>query len=447
MATVVLGRPAADSIAINIRPSTSLEGFIEYGKENLSSSQRTAKQSFPAQASTSVELRGLEANSRYVYRLNYQDTKNDTFKQGPEYSFHTQRSPGSTFSFQVQGDSHPERNPKQNLPAMYEQTLLAVAADRPDFYLAMGDDFSVDTLNDVSPASVEQVYLQQLPYLGLAAHSSPIFLVNGNHEQAAKYLLDGTPDNVAIWAQNSRNRHFPQPAPDDFYGGNPEPVEHIGLLRNYYAWTWGDALFVVIDPYWHSEVPVDGAFQSRGKSRESWKKTLGDTQYRWLAETLEQSQASFKFVFAHHVSGGGRGGAKLAGLYEWGGHNQKGQWEFDRYRPGWKLPIHPLMAKNGVTIFFQGHDHVFATEKLDGVVYQTLPEPADPNYALYFEEAFAGTVLPNSGRVRVTVSPDKVDVEYVATVLPSDENTARQDGAVLHRYSIPARSGKTGTMP
>jgi hypothetical protein len=76
--------------------------------------------------------------------------------------------------------------------------------------------------------------------------------VNGNHEQAARYLLDGTPDNVAVWAQNARNAYYAEPAPDGvFYTGNVEQIPFInGPLRNYYAWTWGNALFVVIDPYW-----------------------------------------------------------------------------------------------------------------------------------------------------------------------------------------------------
>jgi hypothetical protein len=440
VATIILGRPTKNSIAISIYPSGSIEGFIEYGTAENPFSDRTVVRDFQQRKPTVVELAALTTDTRYVYRLNYRTGKDEEFIQGPEYRFQTQRLPGSTFSFQLQGDSHPERNPKQNLPAMYEQTLLAVADDHPDFYLTMGDDFSVDTLKKRTPLAVENVYLKQLPYLGLVGHSSPLFLVNGNHEQAAKYLLDGTAENVAVWAQNSRNRYFPQPAPDEFYGGNPESVEHIGLLRNYYSWTWGDALFVVIDPYWHSDVAVDNRLDAKKKNSEHWKRTLGDLQYQWLRQTLEQSESKFKFVFAHHVNGTGRGGVKIAGLYEWGGRDKKGQRAFDTQRPGWGMPIHQLMAKNDVTIFFQGHDHVFATEELDGVIYQTLPEPADPNYALYFEEAFSGTILPNSGRVRVTVSPGQVDVEYVLTVLPADEDTRGRDNSIAHRYSIRAES-------
>lgn len=446
IATLILGRPGRESIAISVYPYGPIEGFIEYGTPNSPFSNRTDAREFQQRQAAVVELTGLTANTRYVYRLSYRTGQDQEFERGPVYGFHTQRAPGSTFSFQLQGDSHPERNPKQNLPAMYEQTLLSVADDQPDFYLAMGDDFSVDNLKERTPVTVENVYLKQLPYLGLVGHSSPLFLVNGNHEQAAKYLLDGTAENVAVWAQNSRNRYFPQPAPDDFYGGNSEPVEHIGLLRNYFSWTWGDALFVVIDPYWHSDGPVDNRIDGSRKSGDHWERTLGDTQYQWLQQTLEQSTSRFKFVFAHHVNGTGRGGARVAGLYEWGGYDRQGQWAFNRQRPGWSLPIHQLMAKNRVTIFFQGHDHVFATEELDGVIYQTVPEPADPNYALYFEEAFGGTVLPNSGRIRVTVSPGQVDAEYVSTVLPTDENGRGEHNSIAHHYSIKAESGQRGAI-
>ena len=224
--------------------------------------------------------------------------------------------------------------------------------------------------------------------------------VNGNHEQAAQIHLNGGPENVAVWAQTARNRLYPQPAPDGFYSGNSQPVEHIGLLRNYYAWTWGDALFVVIDPYWHSGVPVDNRLGERGKKRDMRGITLGDGQYQWFKQTLEASPAKYKFVLSHHVLGTGRGGIEQADSFEWGGKNRRGEDEFAAHRPGWALPIHALMVKNKVTAFFQGHDHVFARQELDGIIYQTLPQPADPNYALNYANAYrSGDILPSSGRV------------------------------------------------
>jgi hypothetical protein len=264
-----------------------------------------------------------------------------------------------------------------------------------------------------------------------------LFLVNGNHEQAAACNLDGTADNVAVWAQNARNAYFPQPVPDGFYSGDEQRMPFIGQLADYYAWTWGDALFVVIDPYWHSPVPVDNALGDGAKRRDLWQITLGDAQYRWLKQTLENSTATHKFVFAHHVNGTGRGGLEQAPYFEWGGHGRRGQWEFDVRRPGWELPIHQLMARHGVAIFFQGHDHVFARQQLDGVTYQTLPDPANARYVINNAQAYrSGDVLAGSGRLRVTVSPRNVRVEYVRSYLPQDQTPARRDGEIAIDYTV-----------
>jgi hypothetical protein len=83
------------------------------------------------------------------------------------------------------------------------------------------------------------------------------------------------------------------------------------------------------------------------------------------------------------------------------------------------------MAETGVTIFFQGHDHLFVKQELDGVIYQTLPTPADPNYAMDNAEAYkTGDKLPASGRVRVTVSPNGVTVDYVRSYLDKPDEVA-----------------------
>jgi hypothetical protein len=269
------------------------------------------------------------------------------------------------------------------------------------------------------------------------SHSTPLFLVNGNHEQAAGYLLDGTPDNVAVWAQNARNLYYPQPAPGCFYTGNTEPVEFIGLLRNYFAWTWGDALFVIIDPFWPSPVPVDNVYGGGDKTKDKWLITHGDAQYQWLRQTLEQSTAKWKFVFAHHVNGTGRGGVEVARLYEWGGENKDGTWGFSERRPGWEISIHQLMVEHKVTIFFQGHDHVFARQELDGVTYLTTPYPADPHYAADKASNFtSGDVLPGSGYTKVTVSDVSVRVEYVRIFLPEDENDTQISGQVAYTHTL-----------
>lgn len=439
--SAVLGRPTDRMVATNLLANEALELAVAYGPESGGSRARTEPIRLQAGVPAEAVLQPLQPDTAYAYCLLSRKPGQADFTAGPDHAFHTQRAPGSAFTFEVQGDSHPER-PQQFDPALYAQTLSAAAADHPDFYITLGDDFSVDKAPRVTAEVVDRIYLDQRLYLALVGQSAPVFLVNGNHEQAAACNLNGTPDNVAVWAQTARNRLFALPAPDGFYSGDPEPVRHIGLLRDYYAWTWGDALFVVIDPYWHSAQPVDNVYGGRSKARDLWGNTLGEAQYRWLQQTLASSKARFTFVFAHHVLGTGRGGVELASRFEWGGQSKNGDNEFARQRPGWELPLHQLMAKHAVTIFFQGHDHVFVRQELDGVVYQTLPEPADPNYSLYNRDAYrTGDALPNSGRVRVTVSPARVSVDYLRSWLPKDTSAEHPDNAVAFHYEILARAG------
>jgi len=437
---IVLGAPTGQSIKINVfSPDQAGQVWVAYGTQSGQYTRQTAPRALAASQPLELPLDGLSEDTRYVYRLYYQPTGGSAAGPTEEYSFHTARPAGSTFTFCIQGDSHPERAKTQFDGALYTRTLLTAAADQPDFYMTIGDDFSVDTLDPktINAAKVTERYTIQRPYLGLVGRSAPVFLVNGNHEQAARYLLDGTPNNVAVWAQTARNAHYSQPAPDAFYSGDSEPVPYIGLLRNRYAWTWGDALFVVIDPYWASPVAVDEPFGGGAKRSNLWDVTHGDAQYQWLKTTLEWSRAKYKFVFAHHVMGTGRGGIELARSWEWGGNNANGSWGFSTERPTWAAPIHQLMVANHVTIFFQGHDHIWVRQAVDGVTYQTLSEPADPHYALYNDDAYlSGDKFPNSGYTRVTVSPAAVKVDYVRTYLPADEGPGKVSGATVFSYTL-----------
>lgn len=442
--TEILGRPTHSSIALNVRADSDTEVYAEFGRTPARYERSTAPVTAAAGQPVELVLDGLTADSRYYYRVQRRAPGSGSYVPGLEHTFVTQRSPGSTFTFAAQGDSHPERAGNMFNSDLYVRTLRAVAAERPDFYITSGDDFSVDTLRTVNQATVTERYTIQVPYLSIVGQSSPLFLVNGNHEQAARYLLDGSPNNVAVWAQTARNRHFPQPAPDGFYSGNTEVVPHIGLLRNYYAWEWGDALFVVIDPYWSSPVAVDTVFGqagdagNNGRTTNKWEVTHGDDQYFWLKRTLEQSRAKWKFVFAHHVMGGGRGAIELIDDYEWGGRNRNGTPGFAQNRPVWPAPIHQLFVANKVTIFFQAHDHLFVRQERDGVIYQELPNPADNTYTAFNADAYtSGDKYPNSGYVKVTVSPRDVKVDYVREYLPKDEAAPdRLSGAVQFTYTV-----------
>ncbi len=449
--SLVLGRSSDRSVTLSALAKDTLEAYAESGAALGVYDCKTDVLTLPAGKPVELTFDSLQPNAKYFYRLHYRKPGEKAFKTRSNCRFQTQRAVGSTFTFGVQGDSHPER-PQMNDPELYTRTLLNATAGHPDFYVCMGDDFSVDTLRSINADTVADRYALQRPFLGLIAQSASLFLVNGNHEQASLFNFNQSDvrHDVAVWAQNARNLYYPMPAPDGFYSGDAQPLKAIGPLRNYYAWTWGDALFVVLDCYWHSPALVDNGLNEKGGGKKArgghgdrdwWGITLGDQQYRWFKQTLEQSKAKYKFVFAHHVLGTGRGGIEESDLYEWGGRDRRGDWEFGEKRPGWELPIHQLMAKHGVTIFFQGHDHLFAKQERDGVVYQEVPMPADQGYVTYNQDRYrSGVTLPNSGHLRVTVSPEQVRVDYVRCYLPKDESDQRKTGEVAYNYTIKAKN-------
>ncbi len=496
----MLGRPTDNAVTISVLSADTVDAFVEYGTTPDSYAKKMPVRRVSAGTPAEFELEDLAASTAYFYRVQTKASGESEFTSREAASFRTQRKRGGTFTFGVQGDSHPERLGKMFDPDLYIQAMKNVAKDRPDFYFLMGDDFSIERLierGNKSQDAVNAIYAHQRGFLGIVGKSTPLMLVNGNHEQAAKYLLDGTASNFAVLAGKARTTFFPLPAPGGIYTGNTKPVEHIGLLRDYYAWEWGDALFVVIDPYWHSDAAVDneagvrapqrdagrgggrgadgenaaGGEQSanrRGKgNRDLWQITLGDEQYKWFQSTLTKSDAKFKFVFSHHVSGTGRGGVEVAPFYEWGGQDRRGGGggrnrqaaadaqpdalpargldRFFQARPTWEKPIHALMRDTGVTIFFQGHDHLYARQELDGVIYQTCPNPADPTFTAFNREAYkSGDIFPNSGHLRVTVTGGdsaSCKVEYVRAARPGDEAAHGKNGSIVHAYTVKPRAG------
>ncbi len=454
---IILGRPTDASIAVSAMAPEETEVFAEYGESPGNYSDRTPVVAASADNTAVIEVGGLQADTRYFYRVSYRAPGEPDYRAGEEHTFNTQRPRGSLFTFGVQGDSHPERRNIMYHPDLYARTMELVAEAQPDLYFMLGDDFSISNpmaafyrgdKEALNQRVVDDIYLNQRNFLGLMANSTALFPVNGNHEEARGHFL-GTPlHDVSIFAGRARTRFFPLPAPNEFYTGNPEPVEGIGLLRDYFGFEWGDALFVMIDPFWHSPVPVgNSGGMSAGIDEEwdrltraapdRWASTMGDAQYEWFRETLSESDARYKFVFAHHVLGTGRGGIERARDYEWGGYNADGTWGFDEQRPDWELPVHPLMVKHGVTIFFQAHDHIFVRQELDGIVYQSVPNPADDTYTSRNRNAYlSGDLLDNSGYLNVSVSPERLQVDYIRSYLPNDESENRRHGEVAYSYAL-----------
>jgi hypothetical protein len=459
---ILLGRPTDESVTANIITDTDAEFYIEYGTSSGDYSGQTSTFTATADEPIEIVINGLSANSQYFYHIVYRQTGTTEWNEGAEYSFETQRAPGSTFTFDIVSDSHFGQYGGQTADekALYEQTLLNVGADQPDFYLDLGDTSAMDPSplgTGMTEAEADTAYRITRPYMGLITNFVPLYLAIGNHENEEGWNWDDVftaPDqSLAIVGLKARKKYFPNPIPDDFYSANTDslPAEFVAAYpdlssaepyhEDYYAWTWGDALFVVLDPFHYSMTwPSEGnSYGGEGQDGEAsgdrWDWTFGIEQYLWLKHTLETSDAKYKFVFSHHVTGGstpyGRGGIGAAPYFEWGGYNADGTWGWDTHRlasEGWDVPIHQLMVENGVNAFFHGHDHIYAREELDGIVYLECPKPDDAGYAWEpygygeTEGLYPDAIekIPNSGHIRVTVSPTEATIEYVRAYLPGD---------------------------
>ncbi|MEY4272818.1 MAG: hypothetical protein RL250_1684 [Verrucomicrobiota bacterium] len=448
--SVVLGRASDKAVTISLLAAEAMEAVIELGTAPGKYGRKVGPLTLPKGEPVEVVVDKLTANTEYFYRLQSRKAGGGAFAARPECRFATQRAPGASFVFTIQGDSHPER-PQSSHPELYARTLQTASADKPDFHICIGDDFSVDKVRTVSPAALAQPYLLQRPFLGLVGQQAGVFLMNGNHEQGSRFNYEQTDErrDVAVGVQLARNRLFPTVGADGFYTGCAETLKDIGPLKSYCAWTWGDALFVILDNYWHSPALVDSGFGEKAKAtkgdekknRDWWGVTIGDAQYQWFKRTLETSKAKYKFVFAHHVLGSGRGGVDEADLYEWGGQGKRGEGTFKEKRPGWELPIHQLMVKHKVNVFFQGHDHLYCQQEKDGVIYQEVPMPSDHGYIAYNEDRYqSGKKLPSSGYLRVSVTPQQTKVEYVRCFLPKDETKETRQGMVAHVYETKPRT-------
>jgi hypothetical protein len=437
---VLLGAPTADSVRISLL-SAEQSGTVSiaYGTASGTLDRRTAAHALQAGQPLAMQLDGLAPDTRYYYRLDFTAAGTAAPGASPEYRLQTARPPGSSFVFTVQADSHLDENSDL---ALYQRTLANVAADAPDFHVDLGDTFMTEKHAEplsatarpaADAAAVGARYAYERGNFGLLTHSVPLFLVNGNHDAEAGWLNDGTAANLAVWATQARQRYFLNPAPGSFYGG-----DSAGQRASWYAWQWGDALFVVLDPYWNSPAQPN---------RDAWNLTLGEAQYRWLAQTLSASRATYRFVFVHSLVGGldgqMRGGVEAAPYFEWGGRNADGSDGFGARRPGWSRPIHALLAENRVTAVFHGHDHLYARQSLDGIVYQAVPQPSaanttsGPNLARDYHYA-SGTILSSSGHLRVTVAPEGVRAEYVRAWLPKDETVQRRNAQVDDAWTVAA---------
>ncbi len=429
----ILGRPTDSSITMSVLFDQTMDVYWEYGTSSSNYTNTTSNYIASANVPIEVDFLNLTTNTKYFYRTRYRlNGTANTFSAATEHSFHTHRPAGSTFSFAVEADPHLDSN---TLPASYTLTLQNILGKNPDFLIDLGDNFMSEKQPVINQQVITDRTVMYRPYFGQTCHTVPLYLTIGNHEGELGWMLNGTDTSLPVRAANARKLYYPNPYPNSFYSGNTISENYVGLRENYYAWEWGNALFMVIDPYWYTT----------NANRAGWGWTLGADQFNWFRNTIKSSTAKYKFIFCHQLVGGNgndaRGGSEYVDFFENGGRNLDTTWGFDLKRPQWQEPLHALMLENKATIYFHGHDHCYAKQDKDGMVYQEVPQPSAKNINIFTGSQAGygyvnGTLLPSRGFLLVTVSSDSVKVDYVKTYLSNEQNATRHNLDIADTYTI-----------
>jgi predicted phosphodiesterase len=395
----LLGAPTGAGIALSTAFDAPTRYFYRYGTNPDALALRTAERAATGGKAEVETLSGLAPATTYWYRL--VTASGDGWIEGMPGRFVTQRPPGASFTCVVEADPHLDENSSS---AVYGKVLDLMARDRPDFAIDLGDSSMAEKLASTA-AEYESRNRLLRSFWDDIGGSVPFFMVLGNHDGEHGWKPAGGKPSAEV-AAAIRRAWFPNPVP-------APGSTYAGISDTAYSFTWGDALFVVLDPF---------TYTTQKSATDNWSWTLGREQYDWLAGLLAATTARYRFVFIHHLVGGNgkdtRGGADFAGLFEWGGENLDGTDGFPAHRPGWTVPIHDLLVRGKVDVVFHGHDHFYAKEEKDGIVYLCVPQPStarevDPARSAADYGYSRGTFLSSPGYLRLAIAPERATIQYV----------------------------------
>jgi len=232
--TIILGRPTDRAITASLQSVRSADVWLEYGTQSGTYPLASAHVSLQSGVPLNVILNGLQADTRYVYRVRTAADSGSGVEPPAEHAFRTQRPRGSTFSFTVDADPHwGEANFDSSV---YAAAMTSIRADAPDFLIDLGDNFMTEKRGAANYDDAVLSVSALRPFWALAGPSVPLYLVIGNHEGEQGWNLNGTAENLALWATRARQAYYPNPAPNAFYSGSSTTEPFIGVRDGYYAW-------------------------------------------------------------------------------------------------------------------------------------------------------------------------------------------------------------------
>jgi UDP-2,3-diacylglucosamine pyrophosphatase LpxH len=382
---------SSSSFSINLTSSLPGKGYVEYGYTRSKYTDKTPTLALAKGAATTFLINGLKAETKVYYRVRYALKGKTKFSALAQSSITTAKV-GEDFVFAVQADPHMDQ---ASSAEVFTATINQIVKSNPAFLMDLGDIFMTDKLQDKSEASIRQRFEFMKSFYD-KLNGIPFYFTLGNHDGELGYSNFNT--------KKYRKEYFPA---------------QTGELA-YYSFTTPESLHIVLDIF---------TYTTTNPKDDGWQWTLGKTQYDWLKTTLEESTAQHKFVYVHHLLYGNaqsRGGVENAIFNEWGGKNRDGSEGFASNRPGWEKPVHQLLVDNGVDFVFKGHDHIYVKQELDGIIYQTLPQPSHPGNKTSSAAAYgyvSGKTIGGSGFLKITTNSSAIKVEFI-----------RSDGSIADSY-------------
>lgn len=380
----LVGSPSATSATIAVKSlssTTSIQVYIEYGYGKTGYGLKSPTIQIAKGASQNITLSGLKPASIIYYRIRYASGTSKTFLSLAQANFATNKEVANSV-FAIQADPHMDENSSADV---YNGTLAQIVAATPAFLMDLGDIFMVDKLPQKTEANIRARFeLMKSFYQKIG--TIPLKICLGNHDGELGYSSFNT--------KKYRKEYFP---------------EQTGELA-YFSFTGPDQIHIVLDPF---------TYTMKNPTAVGWEWTLGKTQYDWLVDTLKNSKERHKFIYIHHLLVGdqtSRGGVEIALKNEWGGKNNDGSYGFDTYRPGWGKPIHQLLIDHKVGFVFKGHDHLYVKQELDGIIYQTVPQPSHPGNKINVNQYgyISGKGVGGSGFLKVSTNDNIAKVDFIS---------------------------------
>ncbi|HXG48284.1 MAG TPA: metallophosphoesterase [Methylomirabilota bacterium] len=407
----LLSRPTETSIRITaVNGDQAAEAYLELRAEGAKDWQRHPLATrAPNHELLDWNVKGLSAATRYEYRIAMKPGTEATFREAAAGTFRTQRPGPASYTVLLLTDPHAGYFPPNSTPA---QTLDRVVQNASrvtaDFVLDLGDNVAWAGSREYpqrNAGGAIAAYARYRRQIAPLSRHLPHFAVIGNWAGESGKFPEASIQTVAA----VRRALLPGPNHLTYPQGGSEG-------EDYYAFTWGDALYVILNIQTYSKPSQPDklpSLMSDVNRVEEW--TLGERQMAWLEATLQKATERYRFVCMHHPAGGNAGDPLNTG-YGRGGARA--------WNTGEQARIHALMKKHKVQIFFYGHDHVFVDDVVDGIHY-TLPGSCGAPWKFTRAETGYERFWPDSGHAQLDVTPEKATVTFI-----------NLEGKTLHRFSV-----------